>query len=49
MSLATGACTSLPCEVFAAGFAAGDAGAKLFAAVNFLPVEWAAEQALLCA
>lgn len=49
MSLATGTCTSLPREVFAAGFAAKNTGAKPFSIVNLLPVKWAAEQALSCA
>jgi len=49
MPLARGACTSLPREVFATGFAAAKAGAQPFTTVNFLPVKWAAEQALPCA
>lgn len=49
MSLATGACTPLPREVLATGFAVGNAGAKPFTIVNLLPIEWAAEQASSCA
>lgn len=49
VSLAAGTRTPLPREVFAKGFDAGNAGAKLFTAENILLVEQAAEQALPCA
>jgi hypothetical protein len=49
VSLATGARTALPREVFVKGFDAFNTSAKPFAVENSLLVEQAAERALQCA